>query len=231
MDCMNIVHRHHVECDGNTRVFVAATTIPPTPPEEQWRRLSEAERQRADAMTRPSRLAEFITGRNLLATLIDELGIEHARWELDPEPGPPAFALWPTDRPKPRVSISHISGYCAVAIGFVDQLGIDLEGPARQVRGPEIADYLSWPPIDVADPQRFRLAWTLWEATAKALHGGVFQRNNAPFRQLAEAFIDNPSHIISESGWFAYQQSMKEVLITIAFADATDCADRWQITA
>ena len=186
-------------------------------------RLGRADRRRAEAFRREQRLAEFVTARLLLQDLLEAaFHVAPESWAVDSADGPPTLSGWPDSEP-PAVSLSHAAGWSAAAAGRVNHIGVDLEAIGRQVRG--IPAYLDWPISPRGE--EFTLAWTLWEATAKAVQGGVFRRNNEGFAALVGPFVEADGSLTVANGWLAVSHPLTASL-RITLVHSVESADGWE---
>lgn len=168
------------------RVFAAA--VPPALSAAVGAQgLAPAEAQRASAIVRPERRAQYLAGRWLL---------RHAAAQVFGEDG---YALRDSGR-RPlvvaesggpaAVSVSHSADLVVCAAGPVEALGIDVEQIRPRADWDGLAAWVLHPQerarLEASDRLErwtcFYEAWTFKEALAKALGIGVF---NFPFERIA----------------------------------------------
>jgi 4'-phosphopantetheinyl transferase len=149
----------------------------------QRERSDEAsERERASAIASPSRRAQFLGGRWLVAQLLaQEGGGLPSQWHLSCEPGEAPSVLDGPGVGRPFLSIAHRDDVLACAVAD-SPVGLDLELTGRLRASPSDLAALMLSPQErtafdlVSAPQReafLLLRWTLKEAWAKRSGRGL----------------------------------------------------------
>ena len=164
---------------ASLEVFATATITAAGSDSRECDWLTPAEADRAAAIARPERRAQFVTGRWLLryaaARVFGEDGyrldcIEGRPVVMAAEPGPAALSL------------SHSGALVVCAAGRVQALGVDVEQIRPRGEWSALSAWTLHPRErarleGIGEAQRWRAfyqAWTFKEALAKALGVGVF---------------------------------------------------------
>lgn len=136
------------------------------------------DRVESERFRRPERQFQFLAGRALLRRLLSRAtGTPSWRIKRDGEGRP--VALDAAGRPGPDVSISHAGRWVACAVARGGRIGVDVEVPNPRRDALALARACLSPAEGEAvaregEPALLR-AWTVREALAKAMGGGVMR--------------------------------------------------------
>lgn len=83
-----------------------------------------------------------------------------------------------------NISMAHSSQWLAVGLSSGARIGVDVEQLRQRDDIFALAKYLDWKDR-VSDLCDFYAKWTLWEASAKCVHGSALMRRNAGFKAMA----------------------------------------------
>ena len=142
------------------------------------RRATEVDRQAAANHRRETRARQTLVGRALIRRLLaDATGISGAEWRIvtDAEGRPGAVAA--NGRGGPDISIAHSGRWVACGLAERGRIGIDIEVERKQRDVQAIAKSVFSPAeqkaVAVDGQAAFLAFWTMREAIAKALGGGL----------------------------------------------------------